>query len=410
MANMKNIPDSLSPEQAWQRLSNLDRLPVEMKPLEDSLEHCLAEDFTAPQDVPSGNRSFMDGYAVRSQDVANAPARLKLVGEVFMGEMLRQTLGSGEAISIPTGGFMPQGSDAVVMQEDCESTNDGITVRRSVQPNENVQLRAEDFRAGERISVGNRPLRAQDLAAMATFGVTKVKAYRKPKVAVISTGNELVPYGSSTIEAAQIRETNSLALVSAARHFGFEAQAEGIVLDVFELQREALKHAMQTCDVILVSGGSSVGARDYTLNVIESFPGNKIHFHGLAIRPGNPTIAASIGSHVVFGLPGQPVSSLIVFYMLVLPCLFHLSGEQIHYPSFLATKFQSRKVTLETSMNPLKTKTDYLRVRLTGSNAVPVPGKSASLSTLALADGFAVIPPGEKPVPAGSSIDVYLFP
>jgi len=165
---------------------------------------------------------------------------------------------------------------------------------------------------------------------------------------------------------------------------------------------------------VLVSGGSSVGERDFTLQVIQSFESSKVHFHGLAIRPGNPTIFASIGPRFVFGLPGQPVSSLIVFYQFVLPFLFHLSGERIDYVSFPSTQFKTRHAVLAKTIKPLKLRTDYMRLRLQHSggrwDAIPVPGKSASLSTLAMADGYTIIEPGEAPVPEGTELNVILFP
>src|SRR5262249_32290018 len=158
--------------------------------------------------------------------------------------------------------------------------------------------------------------------------------------------NELVAADAEHVSAAKIRETNSIALINAARSFGFEAHHNGIVRDEFDAQRAALEEAMQDCRVILISGGSSVGARDFTTEVIKSFQHHKIHFHGLAIRPGNPTIFATIGSNMVFGVPGQPVSALIVFYMLILPFLCHLSGEKFPYESFFDRHFVSTNAKL----------------------------------------------------------------
>jgi molybdopterin molybdotransferase len=212
----------------------------------------------------------------------------------------------------------------------------------------------------------------------------------------------------------QIRETNALALANTAHHFGFSAHRMGIVADTFQEQRAVLEKALNGADVVLISGGSSVGERDYTLEVIRSFSDSQVLFHGLAIRPGNPTIFARIGDKAIFGIPGQPVSSLIVFFQFVLPFLFHLSGESVHYSHFPQAKLANVRATLDQDVQPLKMKTDYLRLRLRHDRsewiATPVHGKSASLSTLARADGFTIVDPGEHPIPSGSIVTAFLFP
>jgi molybdopterin molybdotransferase len=299
------------------------------------------------------------------------------------------------------------------MQEDAERSGNSVIIRRSVSAGENVQVPGEDFRRGQVLFSAGRRLRPQDLSALATFGVSQISVVRRPRVRVISTGNELVPL-EAEVAAGRIRETNALALVAAARKFGFEAESDGIVPDDLAAQRDAMEKALAECDVVLVSGGSSVGERDYTTAVIESFAVHRIHFHGLAIRPGNPTIFASIGGRYVFGLPGQPVSSLIVFYQFVLPFLCHLSGELVDFATFNQSRFFTVSARLSEDVKPLKAKTDYVRLKLSRKGesweARPVLGKSASLSTLAFADGFAVIPPGESIIPRDTILAVYLFP
>lgn len=410
---MKTIPDSLTPEQAWQRLSACEQLVTETLPLSGMLDHCLGEDFTVFEDVPAAPRSFMDGYAVHSPDLTLVPVRLKVIGEILMGEASLHMLHPGEAMAIPTGGYLPPGADAVVMQEDTELLDGTVLVRRKLERGENVQALGEDFRRGQVLLSAGRRLRPQDLAAMATFGLTEASVVRRPVLRVISTGNELVPPGSKA-PPGKIHETNSLALTTAARKFGFECEAAGIVVDELPAQREAVEHALAECDVVLVSGGSSVGERDYTIPVIESFAINRIHFHGLAIRPGNPTIFGSIGNRFIFGLPGQPVSSLAVFYQFVLPFLYHLSGETVDYAAFNDLHFRSVTARLTQSVKPLRAKTDYVRLSLSCSGgewrAVPVLGKSASLSTLVLAHGFTIVRPGDSPLPEGAEVTVYLFP
>ena len=410
---MKNIPDSLTPEEAWSRLCSCPVLPSETRPITEAFGQYLTKPVLAPQDVPAAPRSFMDGFAVRSADVASAPARLKIAGEILMGEIPNQKLQAGEAMFIPTGGFLPEGADAVVMQEDTIRADAVIHVQKSVAPQENVQVRGEDFQSGAVLFEAHHRLRPQDAGTLATFGIAEVSVFRRPVLAIISTGNELVDFHEEP-ESGQIRETNALTLAQAARNFGFTVHLQGIVRDELDSQKQAMEKALSLADVVLVSGGSSVGERDYTLEVIRSFPKSNVLFHGLAIRPGNPTIFASIGAGSVFGLPGQPVSSLIVFYQFVLPYLFHLSGEMMDHSAFLQTRFASVSAILDRSIKPLKWKTDYVRLRLVRKeddwNAIPVPGKSASLSTLSQADAFMILPPGEESIPAGSEIRAFLFP
>jgi molybdopterin molybdotransferase len=411
---MKSIPDNLSPEEAWKRLCSFPRMSAASISLENAVDHILAAPLQATEEVPAGKRSFRDGFAVRSADVSRIPANLKLIAEIPMGAFPSVAIGPGETMAIPTGGFLPEGADAVVMQEDTEREGDRILIKRNTQSEENVQQQGEDFRKGELIFSANHRLRPQDLAAIAMFGITYVSVIRKPAVRVISTGNELVPFQSKEKEPGQIRETNSLALVAAAHQFGFAAKSGGIVTDDLSFQRNAMEVGLHDADVILFSGGSSVGERDFTLEVIQSFPESRIIFHGLSIRPGHPTIFASIGSRWVFGLPGHPVSSLVVFYQFVLPFLFHLSGEEVDFSDFGRTKFRTGTAKLVESIKPLKTKTDYVRLRLKKHGhdwmAIPIPGKSASLSSLSNADAFTIVPPGEKIIERDETVEFILFP
>jgi molybdopterin molybdotransferase len=415
---VKQIRDSLTPEQAWHLLQSASRMPVENRSTVLAFDHCLSQDQEASEDVPPGPRSFMDGYAVRAADVSAAPVRLKVVEDIAMGRPASRALEAGEAMSIPTGGFLPEGADAVVMQEQAELISErdqrSVLIKRPIAGGENVQSRAEDFRKGDVLFGAGHRLRPQDIAALATFGITSVSVHRKPRIHILSTGDELVDHADAGKMREQIRESNSLALSGAAQRFLFETQSGGIIPDDPNIQRAAVAQAMRDCDVILISGGSSVGARDYTMQVIESFSAHTIFFHGLAIRPGNPTIFAQADKTWIFGLPGQPVSSLIVFYQFVLPFLFHISGEIIPYPRFPSLKLSTVEAKLSAPIVPLQSKTDYVRVRLQWQEnewmATPVPGKSASLSTLAKADGYTIVFPGTTPLPNSSVIEVVLFP
>jgi molybdopterin molybdotransferase len=411
---MKRIPDNLTPEEAWRRLSSVSRLPLETRELQDSLDCCLGESISAASDVPERPRSFMDGFAVRAQDTQVAPVKLRLAGEVLMGELPGRRLEQGEAMPIPTGGCLPEGADAVVMQEDTEIEGEHVRIKQPVLRDENVQTVGEDFRAGQMLFTAGHRLRAQDLAAIGTFGVPRVRVFGRPRIAVISTGNELAPLAGKGPLGARVRETNTLALTSAARKFHFSARSRGIVVDDLNAQQTALEGALKEAEVVLISGGSSVGVKDYTVQTIRSFPEYRIHFHGLAIRPGNPTVFASIGLRHVFGLPGQPVSSLIVFYQFVLPFLFHLSGESIDYRRYPASRFPMVRARLTEPVPRLKVRTQYVRVRLSREGnslaATPVSGKSASISTLAMVDGYTTVDPGQDSLESNTVVDVAIFP
>lgn len=411
---MKTIAENLTPEEAWLRLSVHPSLPIQSLSVQDAFDHVLAADLFATEDVPSGKRSFRDGYAVQSRDLSTLPTKIQLIHDIPMGIVPTDAIRSGQTMSIPTGGYLPEGADAVVMQEDTERNGNEIVVKRSVAPGENVQEIGEDFQKGELLFSAGHRLRSQDIAAIAMFGTTHAPVFRKPVLKIISTGNELVPFSSKEKTEGQIRETNSLALNAASHRFGFVAESEGIVKDEFEAQRNAVERALREVDVILVSGGSSVGERDFTMEVIQSFSNSQVHFHGLAIRPGHPTIFASVGNGWIFGLPGHPVSSLVVFYVIVLPFLFHLSGERIHFQDFLKSKFRTGNAKLNDSIQPLKIKTDYVRLRLKKEghhwSADPLPGKSASLSTLSGADAFTIVSPGRPTISAGTQIEFILFP
>src|SRR5262245_20799530 len=191
---MKTIPDSLSPQEAWQRLSQVLQYETSFHNVKQANGCVLAEDLLVPDDVPAGHRAFMDGYAVRANDTKSAPLDLQLAGEIAMGESPQGSIQSGQAMRIPTAGFLPQGADAVVMQENTERVQNQIRILKSVNVWENVQVRGEDFRKEEVLFAAGHTLRPQDLAAIATFGITQLKVYRRPVVHIFSTGNELLHY------------------------------------------------------------------------------------------------------------------------------------------------------------------------------------------------------------------------
>ncbi|MBI3910566.1 MAG: molybdopterin molybdotransferase MoeA [Armatimonadetes bacterium] len=373
----------------------------------------LARDVVAPIDLPEFPRTVVDGYAVRAADTfgasASLPAYLNLVGEVAMGQPAAVAVGPGEAVRIATGGMLPAGADAVVMLEYTDVVDRQlIEVLRPVAPGESVVRAGDDIRAGEVIARRGRRLRPQDLGVCAGVGITEVTLFRLPLVAVMPTGDEIV-LPEQTPQSGQVRDINTVALCAAIQQAGGQPWPFPIVHDDPDRLRDAVHVALATTDLLLIAGGSSVGTRDWTLEVLLSFPNAELLVHGIAIRPGKPVIVVGMGERVVFGLPGNPVSALIVFEQFVRPYLRRLAGES-EGPAATRTV----RAVLAESYGSDPGKEDYVRVRLSRGNdgrwaAHPVLGKSTLISTMVEADGIVVVPENVEGLEAGEVVDVRLF-
>ena len=379
--------------------------------LYSALGRVLAADVYSPEDLPDFNRAIMDGYAVRAQDTFGAssslPAYLDLTGEVRMGEEATCSVQPGEAVLVATGSMLPVGADAVVMVENTDSVDQTlIEIHQAVAPWENVVRIGEDTSRGEELLVRGHRMRSQDVGALAGLGVLSVMVHRKVKVGIISTGDEIVS-PEETPKPGQIRDINSYSLAGLVEQTG----AHGIHYELVRDSAEDLEHivtqAADSADVVLVSGGSSVGTRDVTLQVLESFPGAEVFVHGVSIRPGKPVIGARTDDQWIFGLPGNPVSVMVVFERLIAPLLAWLSGES--GPPL------PREVTACLTSNYASDagREDHVRVRLikgeTGLLAEPVLGKSALITTMVRSDGVFVVPVGVEGVEAGEQVAVRLF-
>jgi len=319
-----DVEQVLDLRQRFQPVSSEDVL------LEAAGGRILAEDVHAAGNLPGFARSTVDGYAVRAASTFGAsessPALFMVVGAVGMGENPQMAVAAGEAVRIATGGMLPSGADGVVMLEHAESLDDsGIEVVRSVAPGQNFIAAGEDFESGARIAAAGRRLRPQDAGVLAAFGRTRVKAFRQPVVGIISTGDEIVP-AEATPGPAQIRDVNRYTLAGLVAQAGAVPVAFGIVRDEFQSLHAACRRALEQCDMVLISGGSSVGARDYSVEVVSSFAGAELLVHGIAISPGKPTILAKAFGKALWGLPGHVVSSMIVFSRIVRPVLLHVGG------------------------------------------------------------------------------------
>lgn len=378
----------------------------------DALDRLLAENVVAKEDIPGFSRSTVDGFAVNSKDTFGAssalPCYLEIIGEVEMGESPAFSIETGQTVKIATGGMLPDKADAVVMLEDTEGLDtQNIEVFKPVTPGENVILKGEDYKKGEEILSVNHRLRAQDLGALAAAGISEIPVFTPVKVGIISTGDELVPPNEELV-SGKIRDINTYTLLGLVKQEGGIPFCYGIVKDYIEELTSVVGKALQETDLVVLSGGSSVGAKDYTLKIIENFPELSMLFDGISIRPGKPTIAAAGSGKIFFGLPGNPVSAAVVFDILIAPLV---SGLEIKPEE--ERMLNTVKAEVTRSISSLAGREDHIRVKLVFENdrlyAEPILGKSALISTLTKSDGEIIIPMGKEGVEAFQEVDVRLF-
>ena len=383
---------------------------VTVKPLTEALGATLAEAAAAPEDVPGFDRSTVDGYAVLADDTAGAgeslPCFLKIVGEVEMGKTAPCSIRHGECAYVPTGGMLPPGADAVVMVEYCDRFADSVAVADAVSPGRNVIWRGEDIKAGQNVLEAGCKLRPSDIGVLAAIGKEQVKVWEGPKIAVFSTGDEIVPPGREKLETGQVRDINSNAVAAMATQAGFRVTATGIIPDVEERLRETLKQAMAENDVVVVSGGSSQGVKDMTERVIGSISSPGILSHGLAVKPGKPTIIGwdDESGTLFIGLPGHPVSAMIVFDSVLLDWWRQATGQTVRRPMVA-------KLDRNVMGSPGRETYQPVRLQLTSEGwlAEPVFYRSGLISALAAADGFFVLERNREGLSAGEQVLVYLY-
>ncbi len=379
------------PAEVFAHIKSFARTDTETVSLMETAGRISAADMVADVDLPGFSRSTVDGYAVDASSTFGAgesnPGYLALKGVVDMGVLPGFTIERGEAAYVPTGGMLPEGSDGVVMIEHAEALDDTtLEIRKSVAPGQNVIARGEDFRKGERILQRGRRIRPQETGLLAAFGHGSVPVYRKPRLGIISTGDEVISL-DEVPGPGQVRDINTYTLHALAAAAGCVPAVFGVVRDDYDSLLEICGRAVSETDMVLVSGGSSVGTRDLTIQVFSALPRANVLVHGIPISPGKPTILARIQDKPCWGLPGHAASAMVVFSAVVRPFVDHLAGlSERNGPHFGITARLTRNVS------SAQGRTDYVRVRLRHEQgewwAEPVLGKSGLIGTMAEADGL----------------------
>jgi len=402
-----------TPTEVFHVIDCFSAMDEEIISMEDVLGRVLSTDLTAPEDLPDFFKSTMDGYAVQTRNTFGAteslPALLEIAGEVSMGEAEKIQVNSGQAVKISTGGMLPVGADGVVMVEYCSLLDEKtLEVSRAISPLENTIQPGDDFKRGAVILPAGKRIRPQDMGVLAGLGFLEVPVFQRPKVAILSTGDEMVPV-SQNPRPGQVRDINRYTLGALCRNMGAVPVHMGICADHFEPLRKMVDNALRTADAVWISGGSSVGTRDFTLKVFETLPDFELLVHGISISPGKPTIIGRSGAKPVIGLPGHPASALVVAEIFMTKMLRTLSGTMDAGTGIHTVKQAVLKQNIPSSGG----REDYVRIKLVHDRehltAFPLFGKSGLISTLVEADGLARIDMNTEGLYEGDEIDVMLF-
>ena len=402
-----------APHDALQQLLDSLQAPITAEPVPtaEALDRVLLESPTAPGALPAFARSTMDGYAVRAADTYGAseglPAYLAMIGECPMGAAPTLEIGPGQAAIIHTGGMLPAGADAVVQVERTQRTTEAeIEVMRAVAPGENVLQVGEDVKLGDQLLPVGHVLRPQDLGGLMALGITQVSVGRRPRVGILATGDEVVDPGSQP-GPGQVRDVNTYSIGGIVARAGGLPRSGGIIRDDFDALLAAAAGLLEQSDALVLSAGSSVSVRDMTSDVIARLGPPGVLVHGVSIKPGKPTILAVCDGKPVFGLPGNPVSAMVVGDLFITPTLWHLQG--------CDTPPRQNTVTARLSHNLASApgRVDYIQVALIEREgelwADPVFGKSNLIYTLVKSDGMMIIPGDANGIAAGESVEVRLF-
>jgi molybdopterin molybdotransferase len=374
----------------------------------------ISKDVISPEDLPSFTRSTVDGFAVNSAGTFGAtesvPSYLNIIAEILMGRRPDFVLKKGECAKIATGGMLPEGADSVVMYEHTQLVGEGvIEVLKPVSPAENVIQAGEDAKKGECILEKGHKLRPQDIGALAGLGITDIWVYGKPGVSIISTGDEIVA-ADKPVMPGQVRDINSYTLSGLISDAGGTPLRKGIFSDRYEIIRDAVEKSLKESDMVLISGGSSVGARDMTAGVINDMGAPGVLFHGVSLKPGKPMIGGIVNGIPLFGLPGHPAAVRVCFEIFIRPLLKIQSG--CTGDRFVREE-RIIKARIAKNVSSSPGREEHIGVALEERNgevwAVPLLGKSGLITTMTRADGTAVIPLRKSGIQQGEFVQVRLF-
>lgn len=372
---------------------------VEVVPLSESVGRISAEDIVSRENIPPYDRSTVDGFAVVAADTFgggdSVPSELEIAGEILMGELPSFSIRRGQCAAISTGGILPDGADAVVMVEHTDRERDLCLIYAGVSPGANVVKKGDDISSGSIIVKRGQKIGIAEISALSALGIYEIPVVKRLVVSIISTGDEIV---RGEPKPGQMRDVNTFLLSALCEREGCCAVRFGAVVDDKELIRSAVEECLEKSDIILVSGGSSAGARDMTMKIIDSL--GAVHFHGIAMKPGKPTIFGTAGSKLIFGLPGHPLAAYFVFRLVVTEALkvyFRSAGLQ-----------SLRKTTLAANIPSNHGREEYLCVRINDDGeAAPLHTKSGLISVLSEADGFIRIPRNAEGMKKGEEVEVY---
>jgi molybdenum cofactor synthesis domain-containing protein len=386
-------------------------LGEEHAPLLEAYNRVLAEDVISTIDIPSFNRSTVDGYAVKTVDTTgadeNTPVTLKVVGSISVGEQPKIAVDKGEAAEIVTGAPIPEGADAVIMVEDTEREGDELQVYSSLTQNENIMKKGSDIKNGEVILKTGRLLGASEIGVLAALGKSSVHVSKMPMIAVVSTGAEVTELGKPLLPG-KIYDINAYSIGTAIIECGAKPVYFGVVPDDKEALTKTLRCALASSDIVITSGGVSVGPKDYTPQVVDSLGKPGLIVYGIAVKPGKPTSIAFADNKPIFSLPGHPTSALLIFYLLARPIIQALAGRPV-------TEMKKVRAFAGSKMFSAKGRRTFVMVKLEFDKecrliAEPVEsGASGAITTLAKADGFVEIPENEQFVEANQAVTVRLF-
>jgi molybdopterin molybdotransferase len=400
-------------EEVLSLLKGFEPVGADSVPLSKAFGRVLSQDMVSPENLPGFVRTTVDGYAIQARDSFGAteslPALLEIAGEVKMGELPSITAGSGRAVRISTGGMLPPGADSVVMIEYCHQLDEStLEVSRVVSPQENVIQPDDDYKQGAIVLSKGRRLRAQDVGVLAGLGLTEAPVHRIPKVAIVSTGDEVIPVDRKP-KPGEVRDMNTYTLGAFCEQERAAPIYIGLCGDRFDELLAMVKKGLETADTVWVSGGSSVGTRDLTLRVFECLEDMELLVHGISISPGKPTIIARAGRRALFGLPGHVASAMVVAEIFLRPFLTTLSGEG----DWGKKGGGAVKARLARNVESVSGRDDFIRVRLVkddeGWVAEPIFGKSGLISTLVEADGLLRVGRNREGIYQGDTVEVMLL-